>query len=475
MHIFSQARSTAGGVLFILDVLCVAAIWPIAVISGFPADGRPGALVLALYPLLHWLLLYAMGLYRRDIAADMGRALARLPVVVGMAVALPGTLAALLSGPKGGWGAGSGPESGHESGMLLVVLAFLGFTLAGLLARMIFRDLQRRRWLRRRLLVMGAERRAYDLLVMLRREGRSLDYDIAFLPCPGSAEGIDPRLARDTGCRVLPLGNGTVLAAAQRLAADMIVVAPAERRGMDLQPLLDCKKAGFPVVSYLSFIETEIRRVDLKRMELGWLIFSDGFTVGALDRLCKRVFDLVISALVLVLSAPLLLGGMLAIRMEGRGPIFYRQERVTLDGVVFQILKLRTMRPDAEARGAVWAAAGDSRITRAGAFLRRTRIDELPQLLNILRGEMSFVGPRPERPVFVEDLARQIPLYRERHMVKAGLTGWAQINYPYGASVNDARSKLSYDLYYVKNFSILFDFAILSQTLREVLWPSGVR
>jgi lipopolysaccharide/colanic/teichoic acid biosynthesis glycosyltransferase len=178
---------------------------------------------------------------------------------------------------------------------------------------------------------------------------------------------------------------------------------------------------------------------------------------------------------VLLLTAPLVLGGMLAIRWEGPGPVLYRQERVTRDGKIFSILKLRTMQVNAEAQGAVWAATKDTRITRAGNFLRRARIDELPQLVNILRGEMSFVGPRPERPMFVKELAEKIPLYNERHMVKAGLTGWAQINYPYGASLDDARSKLSYDLYYVKNFSILFDFVILIQTLREVLWPNGVR
>ena len=166
---------------------------------------------------------------------------------------------------------------------------------------------------------------------------------------------------------------------------------------------------------------------------------------------------------------------MIAIRWEGAGGVFYRQVRVTRNNRQFQILKLRTMRVDAEAEGAIWAMQQDNRITRVGAFLRRTRIDELPQLFNVLTGDMSFVGPRPERPEFVAELAKTIPLYNERHMVKAGLTGWAQINYPYGASVNDARSKLSYDLYYVKNFSILFDFVILLQTIRVVLWPSGVR
>jgi sugar transferase (PEP-CTERM system associated) len=275
--------------------------------------------------------------------------------------------------------------------------------------------------------------------------------------------------------RILRPAAFNVAAAATEIGADLVIVAPDERRGMDLQRLLDCKRAGFPVLEYLTFVEKEIRRIDLKRVELGWLVFSDGFTFGALDRFLKRVFDLAVSSIVLVLTAPLILGGMVAIRLDGPGPVFYRQERVTLDGRVFWILKLRTMRVNAEASGAVWAAEKDNRITRAGNFLRRARIDELPQLVNILRGDMSFVGPRPERPMFVDELAAQIPLYNERHMVKAGLTGWAQINYPYGASVDDARSKLSYDLYYVKNFSILFDFIILLQTLRVVLWPSGVR
>ena len=194
-----------------------------------------------------------------------------------------------------------------------------------------------------------------------------------------------------------------------------------------------------------------------------------------LDRALKRLFDLFAAMVVLVPAAPLLLAAMIAIRWEGPGGVFYRQTRVTQNNRHFEIMKLRSMRVDAEASGAVWAMKQDNRITRVGNFLRRTRIDELPQLFNVLKGDMSFVGPRPERPQFVAELAKEIPLYNERHMVKAGLTGWAQINYPYGASVNDARSKLSYDLYYVKNFSILFDFVILLQTVRVVLWPSGVR
>jgi sugar transferase (PEP-CTERM system associated) len=353
-------------------------------------------------------------------------------------------------------------------------LATVCFSLCAWVARLALYGLLRRRVLRRRLLIVGAGQRAWDLLLILGREGSSLHDDVTLLYHPSLGE-IDPRLLNERPDQILRSEGFNIAAAAMEVDADIIIVAPDERRGMDLQRLLDCKKAGYPVIQYLTFVEKEIRRIDLKRMELGWLVYTEGFTFGALDRFLKRLFDLLVSSVVLLVTAPLLLAGMVAIRWEGAGSVFYRQERVTQDGRLFWILKLRTMEMNAEAKGAVWAAPKDTRITKTGAFLRRARIDELPQLVNILRGEMSFVGPRPERPMFVAELAAQIPLYNERHMVKAGLTGWAQINYPYGASIDDARSKLSYDLYYVKNFSILFDFIILLQTLRVVLWPSGVR
>jgi exopolysaccharide biosynthesis polyprenyl glycosylphosphotransferase len=215
--------------------------------------------------------------------------------------------------------------------------------------------------------------------------------------------------------------------------------------------------------------------VDIKRLEVGWLLYSDGFYFGVLDNALKRLMDVAVSLVLLLLFAPILIGAAIAIKLDDRGPVLYRQERVTRSERRFLIYKMRTMRVDAEAAGAVWAQNRDPRITRIGNFLRQTRIDEMPQLVNVLRGDMSLVGPRPERPAFVQQLAEHLPLYRERHMVKAGLTGWAQINYPYGASIDDARSKLSYDLYYVKNFSVLFDLLILLQTLRVVLWPSGAR
>ena len=244
---------------------------------------------------------------------------------------------------------------------------------------------------------------------------------------------------------------------------------------MPLDVLLACKKEGYPVLQYLTFLEHEIRRVDIRRVEMGWLLYSTGFYFGTLDNVLKRMLDIGVSALLLVLFSPFLIGAAIAIKLDDRGPVLYSQERMTRNEKPFRIYKLRTMRTDAEKFGAVWAEAQDPRITRVGNFMRRTRIDEMPQLFNVLRGDMSLVGPRPERPTFIQQLASQLPLYHERHMVKAGLTGWAQINYPYGASLDDARSKLSYDLYYVKNFSILFDLLILLQTLRVVLWPSGAR
>ena len=474
MRFLKLSFNTTGSALFVLDLALVLLVWPLTLWIGRPGSlsltGQPFDVRLFAYPAGVVLVLYAMGLYRRDALMEPRKTATRIPLVVGMGgvlAILSSTIAGSLRPETFGW------YGGRDQAMLFG-LATVALTLAALIARVGFSFLLHLRVLRRRLLVVGAGQRAYDLRRMLTKEGSNLQYDIVFLQEPAMGD-VDPRLAAEPGVKILMQADCGMLEAARLVHADEIVVAPDDRRGMDLQRLLDCKKAGFPVVQYLSFIESEIRRIDIKRLELGWLVFSDGFTFSAIDRFLKRTFDLFVSSLVLVLTAPLLVGGIIAIRWEGPGPVFYRQERVTQDNKTFWIMKLRTMRVDAEAGGAVWAATKDNRITKVGNLLRRARIDELPQLINILKGEMSFVGPRPERPMFVAELAQQIPLYNERHMVKAGLTGWAQVNYPYGASVDDARSKLSYDLYYVKNFSILFDFVILLQTMREVLWPSGVR
>ncbi|MDB5372324.1 MAG: family PEP-CTERM/XrtA system glycosyltransferase, partial [Belnapia sp.] len=340
-------------------------------------------------------------------------------------------------------------------------------------ARVILYLLRQRGALRRRILVIGAGSRAWDLDWLLRKEGRSIIYDVVFVHSTDMGPA-DPRLVAEHGSRVIMAEQG-FLAIAQAFAADQIVVAPDERRGLAMRELLACRTAGFPVMEYLQFLENEIGRIDIKRLELGWLLYAEGFSFGLATRSLKRALDIAVSATLLLLMSPFLLATAVAVKLDDLGPILYRQSRVTLGGRSFEILKLRTMRTDAERAGAVWAAERDPRITRIGRFLRRTRLDELPQLVNVLRGDMSFVGPRPERPEFTRELAEKLPLYEERHLVKAGLTGWAQVNYPYGASLDDARSKLSYDLYYVKNSGLLFDVMIILQTLRVVLWPGGVR
>jgi sugar transferase (PEP-CTERM system associated) len=226
-----------------------------------------------------------------------------------------------------------------------------------------------------------------------------------------------------------------------------------------------------------TFLERETGRIDLRSVNPSWLIFSDGFSSGRrLSAFAKRIFDVLVSLILVALTAPLVLITMLGIKLESKGPALYRQARIGLYGESFDVLKLRSMCTDAEVDGkAQWAQKNDPRVTRIGKIIRKLRIDELPQLWNVLRGDMSFVGPRPERPEFVSGLEEKLTYYAERHMVKPGITGWAQINYPYGASLQDSRAKLEYDLYYAKNYTPFLDIVILLQTLRVVLWPEGAR
>jgi sugar transferase (PEP-CTERM system associated) len=262
------------------------------------------------------------------------------------------------------------------------------------------------------------------------------------------------------------------------LRVSEVLLALEERRNaLPLGDLLRIKTTGVDVREISSFIERETGRVDLDSLNPSWLIFSDGFSASRrLSSVAKRLFDVTVSALILILFGPIILLTALLVKLESKGPAFFRQKRVGLYGQSFEILKLRSMRQDAEVGGkAVWAQKDDPRVTRIGAVIRKIRIDELPQAWTVLKGEMSFVGPRPERPQFVADLEARLPYYAERHVVKPGITGWAQINFPYGASVEDARQKLEYDLYYAKNYTPFLDLLILLQTVRVVLWPEGAR
>jgi sugar transferase (PEP-CTERM system associated) len=265
---------------------------------------------------------------------------------------------------------------------------------------------------------------------------------------------------------------------ATALGVDEIVVAVSDRRGgaMPLRELLDCKIDGMQVSDLSTYFEKMLGQIRIDQLHAGWLIFGSGFNHSVVRAAAKRLFDIVWSAVLLVLAAPILLITAACIVLESKGPVFYRQERVGQGGRSFAVLKFRSMRADAEKNGAPrWAAAKDDRVTRVGSLIRRFRIDEFPQLLNVLKGEMSLVGPRPERPFFVEQLTADIPFYAVRHSVKPGVTGWAQVRYQYGASVEDSLQKLQYDLYYVKNHSLFLDVVVLFETIGVVLSGKGAR
>jgi len=348
--------------------------------------------------------------------------------------------------------------------------AALAWLICFSLTRAIFSQLLELEIFRRRVLVVGSGSRALKIKRLAENGAQAPFVPVAFINACG-----DGRLVQSVVYDVDPNGQ-TIERMARDLRARKIVIATDDRRGLPVQQLLRCRLSGIEVVDYLAFWERETGRVDLDALRPSWFILSDEFRFGPMSEFIKRGLDLITSCVMLAVFLPVLVITALAIKLEGRGPVFYRQERVGQHGRPFFLLKFRSMQTDAEKGGTpMWAQPNDIRVTRVGAFIRTVRIDELPQLLNVLRGDMSLVGPRPERPFFVQHLAQEVPFYCERHVVRPGITGWAQINYPYGASIEDARQKLSYDLYYLKKRSLFLDLAILIQTVRVILWPEGVR
>jgi sugar transferase (PEP-CTERM system associated) len=287
---------------------------------------------------------------------------------------------------------------------------------------------------------------------------------------PGEDTAVDKNQVICTG--------KNISAIADQYNVDEIVIAPDNNhKDMPFDDLLDCKMSGVRVMDMMSFYEREQGIISLENVQPSWLIFCDGFAQGGFRALEKRFFDLAASLMLFTVAWPFMLITAVAIFLESgfKGPILYRQMRVGENNKHFEVLKFRSMKTDAEKNGAQWAQPKDNRITRVGGFIRKTRIDELPQLFNVLKGNMSFVGPRPERPEFVEGFNERIPYYRERHRVKPGITGWAQLCYPYGADEYDTIQKLQYDLYYVKNYSLFLDFSIMFNTVEVVLWGKGAR
>jgi len=323
---------------------------------------------------------------------------------------------------------------------------------------------------RTRILIFGAGRAALDVSETLLKNDPNADI-VGFVPGPNEREAAAP------AHRILAL-DGTLPALAQRLGVDEIVVALTERRAgsMPLRQLLDCKVSGIKVYDLNTHFEKTLGQIRIDYLNASWLIFGDGFNQGAWRTGVKRVFDVFCATLLLLLATPIMLVTALLIKLESPGPVLYRQERTGLNGRGFSIAKFRSMRNDAEKDGKpVWASTNDARVTRVGGVIRKLRIDELPQLINVLVGEMSLVGPRPERPYFVEQLTQEIPFYALRHSVKPGVTGWAQVRYPYGATVEDSQEKLQYDLYYVKNHTLFLDLVVLMETVNVVLTGKGAR
>jgi sugar transferase (PEP-CTERM system associated) len=409
---------------------------------------------LASFAIALQLAMVAVGVYGPDALQSIKIAGVRLIVAVSLGTLLLSAVFFLV------------PGIGFWRSNLLFALGFAIFALLAL--RVLLGKALGSQAFKRRVVVLGAGARAARLKTLAAQPGSAFVV-VGYVAMSETNRVIPEAIARDA---IYNLADHVVL-----LNASEVVLALEERRNaLPLKDLLRVKTTGVHVNEISTFLERETGRVDLQSVNPSWLIFSDGFSSGRmLSGLFKRLFDVVASFTLLILTAPLVLVTAMAVKLESKGPAFYRQRRVGLYGQGFDCIKLRSMRQDAEVGGvAKWAEKDDPRITRIGRFIRKVRIDELPQCWTVLKGEMSFVGPRPERPQFVDDLEQQLPFYAERHMVKPGITGWAQINYPYGASIDDARQKLEYDLYYAKNYSPFLDLLIMLQTIRVILFPKGV-
>lgn len=423
----------------------------IGMVAG-PIDDR--VVPLLIFAGLIQLAMISVGVYGSEALRSMRYATARLLVAISLGIIALSAVYFLIPG-RTLWRSNLFYAMFISMGLLFAVRLVLG----GLLGTAAFR---------RRVLVFGAGERANRL----RRLSERPEAGFAIVGYIGMTEG--PHAVEEAINRSA-IHNLTRFV--ENLGVSEVVLALEERRNaLPLRDLLRIKTTGVHVNDFSTFLERETGRVDLDTVNPSWLIFSDGFSSGRMfSSALKRLFDIAVSGTLLVFALPLIVLFALLVKIDSRGPAFFRQTRVGLYGQNFSVIKLRSMRTDAEAGGAQFAQKNDPRVTRIGRFIRKVRIDELPQAWSVLKGEMSFVGPRPERPEFVAELEEHLPFYAERHMVKPGITGWAQINYPYGASLEDSRHKLEYDLYYAKNYTPFLDLIILLQTLRVVLWHEGAR
>jgi sugar transferase (PEP-CTERM system associated) len=399
----------------------------------------------------------ALGVYQRSSTRTLPQMLARVALSLSMAVPIAYAMFSVL--PLG---------AGTDESVKVTAL----FALAGFVA---VRGIASYRGTApifvRRVLVLGTSADAVAVEQSIKQRGGHMSI-VGFYPVQNGDHNI--AVAAD---RVFS-GELSLVDTVRWHEVDDVVVAVRERRGgsLPLNGLLDCKLLGVRVLDLSSYYERTMGQVRLDSLHASWLIFGEGFRQGVLRTFIKRMFDICASLVLLVLAIPVMLVTAALIAAESGTPVLYRQERVGQAGRVFRVIKFRSMQRDAEGDGKPrWAASNDDRVTRVGRVIRKLRIDELPQLINVLMGDMSLVGPRPERPFFVDKLSREIPFYAARHSVKPGVTGWAQVRYHYGSTVDDAVQKLQYDLYYVKNHTLFLDVVVLFETIGVVLTGKGAQ
>lgn len=414
----------------------------------------PGALTFTLVTII---CMAAMGMYQSDFKLDSESILLRLMPAFALSFAIMTLIFYVL------------PDLYFGRGLLAIAMV-LAFALL-LLLRMLFFRLPGVELFRPRAIVLGTGNSAHELYKLIEEKSFFRNHNIVgYVPFYGEERQIPVT-------DIIEKSSNLSVLATQKDVSE-VIVATQERRGggFPIQELLECKMNGINVMDIATFYEKERGYIRMDSLQPSWLVFSRGFDQSLIRSLIKRIFDLCASILLLIVTFPIMLITMIIILLEDGKPIFYRQERIGRGGSIFSVIKFRSMRNDAEKGGKPqWSTQDDPRITRIGKIIRKLRIDELPQIINVLKGEMSFVGPRPERPYFVDMLIAQVPYYNIRHSVKPGITGWAQVRYPYGSSVEDSIEKLQYDLYYVKNHSLFLDLIILIDTIGVVLLGKGGR
>ena len=454
-------------ILGLIDVLVMGFAFATAVFFRFFGEFEffSGQLIYVLpsvfaFALVNLVVMIALGVHQSSIEEGMSGMMLR--TIMAMILAIPVHGFAYFLSSEWMWYLGS-------FGLLTSATVLAIFSLG--IVRVLFFAFAGKERFKRRVLVLGAGHRACQLLEELttpfNRKGFTLD---GFVPLPD-----EPIHVSDKHLLNLPTSlHDYVL---RHPVREIVVAVDDRRKGLPMEDLLECKMEGVLIIDGANFYERESRKVALEMITHGWLVFSDGFSVSSVYGVGKRTLDILAAGALLLATFPIMLLTALAIKLEDgfKSPVLYSQERVGLNNRVFRVHKFRSMITDAEKNGAVWAQKNDTRVTKVGDFIRKVRIDELPQIFNVLNGTMAFVGPRPERPVFVAQLSEKIPFYAERHRVKPGVTGWAQLCFAYADNEEDTREKLRYDLYYIKNQSLLLDLLIIIQTVEVVLFKKGSR